>query len=300
MVAMAEPAILGSVRGRHLVFAALGVWLLSRITCGSTPSNAPPDDGPLFATFNIEHFPKDDRQVEGAFATIRDTRAGIIAVQEIVDTYRFQKAAHQYLGTSWHFVWADTRPIDDDGRHPPHNIGVVYDTARYRMLSAQMHHETRINGRQKPTFELRLQPAEGGPPLRLLVVHLKSGSDGRPMRARQFAALGEILRKIRGSGDHVALMGDFNATEEADRDDLAALARGAHMVWATERLACSAFWNREDDCPTSRLDHVITWTAPARVDALGGCTDGCATRDSCPLYSEQVSDHCPVALTFAP
>ncbi|HTM20103.1 MAG TPA: endonuclease/exonuclease/phosphatase family protein, partial [Kofleriaceae bacterium] len=170
-------------------------------------------------------------------------------------------------------------------------------SSRYRLLSTTVYDDTRLEGRQKPTFEVRLQPPSG-PPLRLLVVHLKAGSDGRPLRARQYAALARILKRVRGTGDHVALMGDFNATEPSDREDLATLARGAGMVWATEPLACTAFWDRDDDCPTSRLDHVLSWTTPTHVQAHGACADGCATRDSCPLYSDHISDHCPVSLTF--
>lgn len=95
-------------------------------------------------------------------------------------------------------------------------------------------------------------------------------------------------------------MGDFNATEASDRDDLAALARGTGLTWASEPLACSAFWERLDDCPTSRLDHVLTWRDPASVVARGACEEGCDRRDSCPLYRREISDHCPVTVGFTP
>jgi endonuclease/exonuclease/phosphatase family metal-dependent hydrolase len=96
----------------------------------------------------------------------------------------------------------------------------------------------------------------------------------------------------------VVVLGDFNATTGGDRADLAALARAAGLVWATEPLACSAFWDRDDGCPSSRLDHVLTWAAPASVAAAGACaTDGCAWHDRCPLYADEVSDHCPVVVS---
>ena len=90
-------------------------------------------------------------------------------------------------------------------------------------------------------------------------------------------------------------MGDFNATDNADRESLEALS-SANLVWATEELPCSAFWERADDCPTSRLDHIFSWKAPAGVAAKGGCELGCESRNSCPLYRREVSDHCPVLL----
>jgi endonuclease/exonuclease/phosphatase family metal-dependent hydrolase len=92
-------------------------------------------------------------------------------------------------------------------------------------------------------------------------------------------------------------MGDFNATEPADREDLARLARATGLVWATEGLACSAFWSRDDGCPRSRLDHVLTSTAPRSVTAAGACaTEGCDRQDRCPRYVHDVSDHCPVVV----
>src|SRR5688500_5945443 len=71
------------------------------------------------ATFNIEHFPKDQRQVDGAFAEIATLGAGIIAVQEITDSELFAVTARTRLGASWEFI----------SEHPPdgtfdHQIGV--------------------------------------------------------------------------------------------------------------------------------------------------------------------------------
>jgi endonuclease/exonuclease/phosphatase family metal-dependent hydrolase len=133
----------------------------------------------------------------------------------------------------------------------------------------------------------------------VLVVHLKAGGDGHDIRARQYVALAKIVSEVKRSGERVVLLGDFNATGDDDRDDLALLARDTGMTWATRELACSAFWSRDDGCPTSRLDHVLTWAPPSKVEAAGACaTDGCEWQHRCPLYAEQVSDHCPVVVTF--
>jgi hypothetical protein len=96
------------------------------------------------------------------------------------------------------------------------------------------------------------------------------------------------------------VLGDFNATDDdGDRADIARIAASGGLVWATEQLACSAFWSRSDGCPRSRLDHVLTWGTPATVEAGGACaTAGCDWEQSCPIYREQVSDHCPVIVTF--
>jgi endonuclease/exonuclease/phosphatase family metal-dependent hydrolase len=245
------------------------------------------------ATFNIEDFPKTSRQIDGAFAELARLPADIVALQEITDPDLFAREAHARLGAQWDFVYTQASAV--------HTQGVLFDRSRYTLVSTAVHDETRLaEGRHKPTFEARLAPVAGGTIVRVLVVHLKAGGDGRAIRERQYRALRGVVATAMRSGDRVVLLGDFNATDDAgDRRDLAELARATGTRWASEGLACSAFWNRDDGCPRSRLDHVVAWTAPADVTAGGACaTEGCAWQNSCPIYTEQVSDHCPVVATF--
>ncbi|MGE0402116.1 MAG: hypothetical protein AB7T06_35775, partial [Kofleriaceae bacterium] len=59
------------------------------------------------------------------------------------------------------------------------------------------------------------------------------------------------------------------------------------------------FWSREDACPRSRLDHVFTTQHATSVVAAGACaTHGCDASDSCPVWADHVSDHCPVVVTI--
>jgi len=161
-----------------------------------------------------------------------------------------------------------------------------------------VHDDTRVDGRHKPTFEVRLAPRDGSPVLQLFVVHFKSGGDYRDVRARQFAALGAILARARRPGERVAVLGDFNATDaQGDREDLAALAAQTELAWRTEALACTAFWDRDDGCFPSRLDHVLA-SSPGGATAHAACSDGCPVRDRCPRYVEDVSDHCPVSIAL--
>lgn len=249
------------------------------------------------ATFNIENFPKDRRQVDGAFAEIASTHASIVAVQEITDPWLFASTARTRLGASWRFVSQNPSPFD----LRPHYLGVAFDSARWQLVGTGRHDDTGLDGRLKATYEVRLRPTDGGGAIvRVLVVHFKSGSAARDLRAQQYLGLDRILGRIAGSGDRVIVLGDFNATEAGDRDDLARIS-GAHgLDWATEPLACTAFWRRSDGCPRSRLDHVLAWQHPATVEALGACaTEGCDWQDRCPVYREHVSDHCPVVVTLS-
>lgn len=247
------------------------------------------------ATFNIEDFPKGPAQVRAAFDELVATHAEIIAVQEIDDPALFARVAHERLGVRWQFVpSAWTRPPGED--HPRH-LGVVFDSARWQLAGTTLHTDTMLGMQHKPTLEVDLAPVGGGAVVRVLVVHFKAGSDGYDIRKLQLAALARILDRLP-RGSHTVVMGDFNATEPGDRSGIERIAQG-RLTWATKGLACSAFWRREDSCPRSRLDHVLTWTPPHGVEALGACKrDGCDTQQSCPLYATAVSDHCPVVITL--
>jgi endonuclease/exonuclease/phosphatase family metal-dependent hydrolase len=248
------------------------------------------------ATFNIENFPQSIRQINGAFAELQDIDAGIIAVQEIGDPDLFAREARQRLGDRWHFISIDTRPIGE--RRPGHHIGVLFDSSQWKHAGTRVHDSTRLaGGRHKPVLDVRLQ--RGKSFVHVLVVHLKSNTEGRPIRAAQYRALRDVLRDVQRAKEPIVLMGDFNATEISDRDDLALLARDTAMIWASEPLACTAFWLRENSCPRSRLDHVLAWASPSRIEVAGACArEGCDTQARCPLYAHEVSDHCPVIVTF--
>ncbi|MDB4961218.1 MAG: Endonuclease/Exonuclease/phosphatase family protein [Myxococcales bacterium] len=250
------------------------------------------------ATFNIEEFPKDQRQIDGAFDEIERLGAGLVAVQEIMRPDVFAAAARARLGADWHFVHeGGVRPGAPDAGRLTHELGLLFDRRLYTLRRVQLHDGTRLGANHKPVLDVELR--KGDETFRVLVIHFKSGGDHHPTRARQYAALTPVLAEVQRTGARVILMGDFNATGEADRVDLARLTGATGTTWATEDLACSAFWDRNDGCPRSRLDHVITTERPSEVRATGACaTEGCDWGASCPLYAEYVSDHCPVVLTF--
>lgn len=255
-----------------------------------------------FATFNIENFPKDARQIDGAFEQIASLGASFVAVQEISEPALFGREAERRLGPAWEFVHLDTAPWIRSSmpfarsRGKSHHNGIVFDTRAWTFVSSRAHHETRIGERHKPTFEVRLRPVAGGRIVRVLVVHLKSGGQNEDIRERQLRGLAKILAK--DVDEPTILLGDFNATGDRDRQNLAALARAGRIGWATRDLACSAFWSRENACPRSRLDHVFTTQRTTRVEVSGACaTHGCEATESCPVWAEHVSDHCPVVVT---
>ncbi len=264
-----------------LAVALIAAAILARIGRGE-PLRA--------ATFNIERFPKGDGQASGAFDLLKALEVDVVGVQEITNPEVFAREARARLGPSWRFVAAE--------RSPPMRVGVLFDAARFDLVSTRTYDAIRTSERDRPAFEARLTRAgRPGPTLRVIVVHLKATSEGLDIRRRQHRALAPILRAAADSGDEVLLLGDFNATEIEDRQMLQELAVGAGLSWVSKGLDCTAYWSRDDGCLGSRLDHVIAWDRRARVKARGPCEEeGCATKDRCPVFTERVSDHCPVTV----
>ena len=242
------------------------------------------------ATFNIEEFPKSPRQIPGAFATILESDADVVAVQEIRSTTVFRHSARALLGPEWKFVASSSRTS--------HRIGVLYDSELFELVSKRDHRELELYRGARPAFEVRLRSRDDpGSILRVITVHLKAGADGEGMRNRQIDALAPILAKARRSGDKLVVLGDFNSTSSADQSRVGALARSGRMEWATRTTPCTSFWKRSDGCVGSRLDHVLVSEPVDAAVARGAClSEGCDRKPQCPIYRDHVSDHCPVTV----
>lgn len=263
--------------------AMIGGLLLGR-GCDAPAPNV------TFATFNIEDYPKSDGQVDEAFRMIRVLGASAIGVQEITDVAHFEREAKLRLGPEWRFVYAP---------YPRHRIGVLFDERVFELESTYVHEDTVIGGAGKPAFEARLRKRMGGQVARLIVVHLKALGDGVDLRRKQLAGLERTVERGRKDGELIVLLGDFNATSQADRTRIAALARATDLVWASEGLPCTSYWNRRDGCLGTALDHVLTSEAPKAIVARGPCqTVGCDKRNQCPRFHRDVSDHCPVVSSW--
>jgi exonuclease III len=272
-----------SSRRTWWIWAALGAIAL-RATCGGCGGS-----GLRVGTFNIENYPQSQRQVEGAFRAIDALDVAALGVQEITEPEAFARAARERLGDEWRFAF----PAES----PPQRVGVLYDGADLELVATQTHRETLVYDGGKPMFEARLRGRDDGAVLRLFVVHLKAAGDGGDVRRRQLRAIRPVIAAAASSGDRVVLLGDFNATGPGDRDEIAALAAAAGMTWASRELACTSYWDRDDGCLGSALDHVLASEAARSIAARGPCeTDGCDRRDRCPAFHDEVSDHCPVTL----
>ena len=270
-------------RARWLLLL-IALVALDRCVCGGEPSPATLRLG----TFNIENYPKSERQVQGAFDAIGSLGALAIGVQEITEPESFARSARHHLGDAWRFVYPETSPLQ--------RVGVLFDGRRLELLSTQTHQEVAVYRGAKPAFEARLR-SRSGVILRVIVVHLKAGGDFHDVRRRQLVALSSVAARAKRSGEQVVLLGDFNATSPQDRREIARLARTADLSWASEPLDCTSYWNRRDGCMGTALDHVLTASPAEDVTARGPCESiGCNPGRRCPTFHEEVSDHCPVSV----
>ena len=265
--------------GWVLALFLIGLFQLVDCSCRS---------GLVFATFNIENFPKSASQAAGAFEAIRETGAAAIGVQEITDPAVFEREARERLGDAWSF--------SHSGR-PAQRLGVLYDGRVFDLVSTRLHSVTELYEGAKPAFEATLRSTDGKETV-FMVVHLKAGGDGGAMRARQLGALAPIAKGLAGRGRNVIVAGDFNATGPEDIVAIRSFADTAELNFASEDVPCTSYWSRRDGCLGVALDHVLT-SSRAAVRAEGPCrSEGCAHKDACPVFREVVSDHCPVRIAL--
>ena len=237
-------------------------------------------------TYNIEDFPKNDVQIEHAFRTIAGLDAPVIAVQEILDAKAFEQAASSELGSKWKVAVASDRRA----------VGLLYDSDRVTLRSTNEH---AVGVRR--VLEVRLEQRRGND-LRVFVVHLKAGgAEDVDTRRAELEALAPIVAlAVASSDDEIVVLGDFNATQSQDREQLRRFAARTGLRWASESLECTAYWSRRNgvelqDCVGTALDHVFVRSQPRTIAAKGLCEDlGCDGGLLCPVSRYLVSDHCPV------
>lgn len=144
----------------------------------------------------------------------------------------------------------------------------------------------------------------GGPPLRLLSVHLGAGCSWSSVRqpntpecqrlGRQAEVLVGWIAERRREGVAFAILGDFNRRMERNDEFLAMLNEAAPLTRATESLS-DPCWARDRGGARPFIDHIL----------LGGPARGWLVRDSFrvlvyaerdPALRDHISDHCPISV----
>lgn len=244
------------------------------------------------ATFNIENFPKSERQIDGAFDAIESSNAAVVAVQEITEPGTFRKEAKSRLGERWRF----RAPVEP----PKHAPGLLYDSESLDLVDWEVHRETVVYDGARPVVEGTFETRRGRR-VEVFTLHLKAGPDGLPLRERQHAALRDVLAEQGGDAEVTLVAGDFNSTEPRDRELLVRLREAAGLKWVSKSVDCTGYWKPGESCRSFVLDHVLADGLSARAVGRGPCEQvGCEPGDRCPTFWSRVSDHCPVTVEFVP
>ena len=148
--------------------------------------------------------------------------------------------------------------------------------------------------------------APGGPPLRLLSVHLGAGCAWSPVRepnsfecqrlGRQAEILARWVAERRREGVAFAILGDFNRRFQRNDDFLALLTEAAPLTRVTEGFA-NPCWARDRQARPF-IDHIL----------LGGAARDWLLRDSFRVLvfnerdeaRDSLSDHCPISVRLVP
>ncbi len=148
-------------------------------------------------------------------------------------------------------------------------------------------------------------------------LHLKAGSNASSYerRARQYNILEKMVNEFEQKGyKNIVLMGDMNTTgfklKDSDYSEFNKMVRGLGYETSSRNLECTSYWSGSDRYDnieeSSVLDHIIfsenflgyksTKTKLYSFCAAQKCEHMSA--NDLGIQYKEVSDHCPVSLTF--
>jgi endonuclease/exonuclease/phosphatase family metal-dependent hydrolase len=248
------------------------------------------------ATWNLEWFPKSDRTVGLVADLIVSLELDLIVFEEIASVAGWDElvarlpdhgavlSTHRYTPTSYQ------------------KLGIIYrrdviDSSEAELLFVE-------DSWAFPRPALRVHATAGALTFDVIGLHLKAGTEDsdRDRRAEAVRDLDAFLRaQVDGGGeDEVIVLGDFNATLDPLRDDLAEV--WPPLLGATDRYTVRTTGLAAEDeasfIPAGiLLDHIVT------TAGLGGEVGAASAvipdlDGQLPRYEPDVSDHLPVVLSF--
>lgn len=289
--------------------------------------------GLTLAAYNIRNFNYDDRSKvptdEPVLATlIKETKADVISVEEIVNADAFKKFIASTPSLNKYSV-----VLTQCGGENRQKLGILYDSTRFNLKAFIEDKRTVMSdGRERMANKQDVQVADacntGSRPLALswlqdkvtntefmiISVHLKAGGGAKNVAKRQaqLNMIKNVMNEYQQKGvKSFAIMGDFNSTEYLDRGAdytaLQSLAQSMNMTDFSKDLECTAYWSNPqsgDIQLPSVLDHIIVSStltsqyAHQQTIAGGHCAkSGCSRQTSEELGTSYlgVSDHCPIS-----
>lgn len=310
------------MRSLHLNF--LPVLLLSTLLSLSAQASF------KLATYNIRNFDYDERSrvftnKQHLVKTIKNLDADFIGVQEINKTRAFDEMIQRNFLGRYKTVFTECGGAHDQ------RLGFVYDRAKFDLVEFKQDLRTvKPNQQQQRNNRGRFDCRDGSRPLAVghfrekatnrhiitISLHLKSGGRESSIkkRFRQIKIINKLINEKRAQGfEHFIVLGDFNTTEYnkkgAGRDRFVNAVNQMRLKDHASNLKCTAYWwgGRDDKTQyPSSLDHILVSSSlqsskTRSAELHGHCARlRCgATRESqMGISFDEVSDHCPIALTL--
>ncbi|MAZ49843.1 MAG: hypothetical protein CME65_14875 [Halobacteriovoraceae bacterium] len=274
-----------------------------------------------FVTYNIRHFDSNNNSTNKTeLKKILDNlNADFITVQEIVNTSSFLTFMYRNY-SDYKVVFSRCGGL---GRQ---KIGFVYNSKKYeledsyedaRFSDPRASHGNGGCGRLRPVLVGHFKEKRTGKSFVSLGVHLKAGGRSSSYRTRrvQYEILTDLVKDLNRDGHKdVIVMGDFNTTgyilNDSDYHNFSDMLGDLRMSSGSSRLNCTSYWsgsNRSDNIEESSvLDHILYSSTFMGMRAKSIEVHSHCARAACENTSarslgtsyREVTDHCPVSITF--
>jgi len=270
-------------------------------------------------TYNIRNFNYNSNgkqtNLKELAKIIKSTKSHIIGVQEIKNELNLRKFVKDKL-TGY------SLSLSKCGGGGGQKLGFIYKKARFKIIETREDRSlTNILaktpqgcGSLRPAFILKMYDKTEKVNITGIVVHLKAGGGNRNYYKRwlQYEKLSEIINKMKKNGEeHLFVLGDFNTTGYLDQDtdyrNFLKMMNMSGLVESTKTIDCSNYWKagRRLHQP-SKLDHVLVTPSFMNLQRRGSSVYGHCKQKRCieslpkdlGLSYNEVSDHCPVKVTF--
>lgn len=293
-----------------------------------SPLHSQPTSTIEIGTFNIRFFPcNQDSQMmrdyniimryppEGGptdttmlFDILRDLDIEVLAVQEIVDPPLFAEMAKRHLGDNFEFIYAPSNAWQ--------KIGILYDKTEVKLIGEPViYWELALEkpDRHRPALGAYFKTIPDGFDFHVIVVHLKASPRGLPERQKQWTYLEKILERLPGEEPQdkdIILLGDFNNVSQEGFEEFLPTIKNINYTWigANDSTYTTSYWMpdwQKQELERSAIDQIFISDdageeyIKASVKIGGICTEGRNwIRGEFPDYYENISDHCPVFVSF--
>ena len=265
------------------------------------------------SSYNIRNFDKDMAQgrtnIPELSKLLQDSKSDVMGFVEIINMEAFKGLMSQnFPNYPIHFSKC--------GGGGKQKLGIVFNPKVFEFVDAN--EDLRFSGSGKkceglrPGYFVTLKHIKNKTQHVFGVMHLKAGGAQNAMEKRwtQYNLLTEVVKSYKDK--NLYLLGDFNTTgyniKDQDYEMFESYLKKAGQRTIAEELACTSYWSGPLNTgrhQSSVLDHIImnqdSYSKISQI-YLGGhckkldCKD--ATPEELGVSYTEVSDHCPIKVTF--